>query len=774
MATEFLNRQIRILHLEDNEVDRMFVKETLKSEGMAVAITAVSSQPQFDQALRAGDFDLIISDYTLPSYDGLRAVALAREVRPDIPFIFFSGTIGEEVAVESLKNGAADYVLKQRPHRLVASVRQAIRSAEERARRKRAEESLRQLEERFALVARTSDDVIWDWDVSSNSVWYSPNIESVFGYPLQQIKPGIEGWHELIHAEDRDRYVEEFRASSSSRMWWSEHRVRRADGSYAYVFDRVSFIQDSEGKLVRVVGVAIDVSERKGAEMKIREQAELLDKARDAILLCNMDLEIQYWNEGAQRIYGWHADEVRGKTISAVLLRGNPPPQMQEIFENIDTRGEWAGELKEFTRDGKTLITQVHITLIRDHANAPKALLMINTDVTERKKLEEQFLRAQRLESLGVLVSGIAHDLNNALAPVLMGINLLSSQSSNKDSKSILNMMETSARRGADMVRQVLTFARGESTGKTSLQLEQLAKELCKVVSEVFPRNIHCRVNVEARPWPVSGVATQLHQVLMNLCVNARDAMPEGGSLTINVRNVELDEAAAAQIPDARAGKFVCLSVKDTGTGIDPDQLKQIFEPFFTTKPAGKGTGLGLSTSRNIVHAHEGFMFVSSEPGKGSEFLVYLPATSTPVEKPASETGPAATKGHGKTILVVDDEAATVAIMRTTLEEFGFRVITAGNGPEAITLFGREPLSIDYILTDLMMPFMEGRDVVRALRELAPGTPIIAMSGLDRERCDVDQSSVAAFLSKPFTVEQLLSVVTRIEPQAISNQVAPA
>ena len=288
-------------------------------------------------------------------------------------------------------------------------------------------------------------------------------------------------------------------------------------------------------------------------------------------------------------------------------------PQVEETFKTISENDEWSGELQKVARDGRRVIVQARSTLIRDERGRPKSILIINTDITERKQLEEQFLRTQRLESLGALVSGIAHDLNNALTPILIGAQVLREQSKSAEDAGILEMMETSVRRGAEMVQRVVAFARGGDSGKKLVQVDKLIKEMSKIINGTFPKNIQCRVEVDANSSPVIAAPTQLHQVLMNLCVNARDAMPAGGKLTLASKNIQLDTAGAAKIPGAKPGKYLCVSVADTGGGIPAAQLEKIFLPFFTTKEPGKGTGLGLSTSLSIAKNHGGFMTVDSD-----------------------------------------------------------------------------------------------------------------------------------------------------------------
>ncbi len=619
---------MRVLHLEDNENDQILVEEMLRADGLSCEMVAVKAGDEFETALRADGFDLIISDFSLPSYDGLKALALARKLSPQTPFIFFSGTIGEEVAVETFRNGASDYVLKQRPHRLVSAVRRAMKNAQERTRLERVEGELRKVEDRLRIVARASNDVVWEWDIQNGKVWFSENFQNVLGYPREEIGAHLENWHGLIHPDDRARVISSLTAmlANSGRVWWSEHRLRLANGSYLHVYDRASTVYDAAGKALRVVGVVIDMTDRKTAEEKIREQAELLDKAQDAIIVCDLDRSILYWNKGAERIYGWRASEVIGKNIRQLLFHGHPPPQIEEAVKSMEERGEWTGELPEFTRDNKSVIVQARSTLIRDQAGQPKSLLIINTDITERKQLEEQFLRAQRLESLGALVGGIAHDLNNALVPIIVGVDIMREQALSPDARSMIATMEISARRSADMVKQMLLFARGGETVKTVIRLEQLVKEMTRTINDTFPKNIRSQVKQDKNLWPVAGLPTQLHQVLMNLCVNARDAMPKGGTLTLAAENVKLTLTDVALHQGVKPGNYLCLTVADTGTGIPPDIATKIFQPFFTTKGIGKGTGLGLSTCQSIAKSHDGFITVHSQPGTGTEFKVFLPA----------------------------------------------------------------------------------------------------------------------------------------------------
>jgi PAS domain S-box-containing protein len=771
MATELFKRPVLVLHLEDNENDHVLVGELLRADGLRCEMVAVKTADDFEAALRETSFDLIISDFSLPSFDGLRALSIARKLSPWTPFIFFSGTIGEEVAVESLKHGATDYILKQRPQRLISAVQNALRVVGERAQRQRMEGELRQMEERLRIVARASNDVVWEWDIKTGKVWFSENFQNVFGYAREDIGARLENWHQLLHPDDHDRVLSGLMTmlAGGGRIWWSEHRLRRANGSYLHVYDRASVIYDAANKPLRMVGMAIDMTERKQAEEKIREQAELLDKARDAIIVCNLDRTIAYWNKGAERIYGWNAREAVGQNIRELLLHGQMPPQLAEGVKILEERGEWMGELSEFTKGNTPVVVQVRSTLIRDEEGRPKSLLIINTDITERKLLEEKFLRTQRLESLGALVGGIAHDLNNALVPIIVGVEVLRARPLSPDAESMVRTMETSARRSSEMIKQMLLFARGGESVKTVIHMDGLLKEMGKIVTDTFPKNIRSRVQLGKNIWPVFGFPTQLHQVLMNLCVNARDAMPKGGILTLLAENAKFTAAEAAQHHDAKPGNYLCITVADTGGGIPADMVDKIFQPFFTTKAPGKGTGLGLSTCQSIVQNHGGFMTVQSKVNAGADFKVFLPAAELRVPESAAakaasanrataEDGPPA--GHGERVLVVDDEESILAITRAALQNYGYEVLTAGGGAEAITRFAQNPDDIRLVICDLAMPLMDGRATLKALRKIRPDFKAIIASGSGKEmKRMLEEIKHDSFLAKPFTNEALLGAV---------------
>ena len=494
----------------------------------------------------------------------------------------------------------------------------------------------------------------------------------------------------------------------------------------------------------------------RAAALKIREQASLIEKAQDAILVEDIAGRVIYANPSAERLYGWSAAELQAHG-AAKGIAASCEKRFADARQTALATGEWLGELEQTTRDGRKLTVASRCTLIKNERGEPTSLLYINTDVTEKKRLELEFFRAQRIESIGALAGGMAHDLNNALAPILMGLQLLQKQRPDEETRRMLSVMEENTHRGAEMVRQVLLFSRGRDGEKEPLALGSLVREMERIVRQTFPKSINVAALVPADLWPVLGNATQLHQVLLNLCVNARDAMPRGGELTLAADNVKLSAEEARQIPNAAPGRYVMLVVSDTGCGITPELLPRIFEPFFTTKPVGKGTGLGLSTLVRIVSQHGGFVNVESERGRGATFEIYLPCATLEPTPDASRVPPSELpRGNGELLLVVDDEQSVREMVSLGLTAQGYRVITATNGAEAITAFERREGEFSLVLLDADMPVLSGKATIPLLRARAPTLPILLMSGELEALADV---SAIHKLAKPLQLEELLHAI---------------
>jgi PAS domain S-box-containing protein len=490
------------------------------------------------------------------------------------------------------------------------------------------------------------------------------------------------------------------------------------------------------------------------------EQAALLDAASDAIILRSIENRILFWNKGAERLYGWRSAEVVGDDSRQIYVRdaGRFNEGCRLLMEN----GTWAGELPMQCKSGAEIIVDARWTLLRDKEDKPKSVLAIYTDITERKKLEAQLMRVQRMESIGTLAGGIAHDLNNALAPILMGAGVLGDEVTSETGRAILSSMAISAQHGADLVKQVLSFARGMEGNRIPINAVQVLDEIRDMIRDVFPKNIHLRYNPSGDLWTVMGDPTQLLQVFTNLCVNARDAMPDGGTLKVTTENAVLDDVYAGMNPESKPGNYVLVKVEDTGSGIPPAIRERIFEPFFTTKPLGEGTGLGLSTTLGIVKNHGGFINLYSEVGKGTTFKVYLPAnaTSTAAEQVAIKQTELP-RGNGELILLVDDEVTIRTVAQKTLERFGYRVLVAANGAEAVALYAQYRDQVAAVLTDMAMPVMDGPSMIIALKSLNPKVKIVGSSGLAANGgvAKAMGAGVQHFVPKPYTAEGVLKTL---------------
>ncbi len=543
-----------------------------------------------------------------------------------------------------------------------------------------------------------------------------------------------------------------------------EDQVTGADGKTVWLSTTKVPLRDSDGTIIGIIGIARDVTEKVLSVRKIAEQAAMLDQAHDVIIMIGLDGYVTYWNRAAERTLGWKAEEVLGKKADDILCREDAAALKQAVVETM-SKGEWHGELLFHNRQGQEIYFDTRRTLIRDAQGVPTTQLSINTDITEKKKNEANALRNQRLESLGTLAGGIAHDLNNVLAPILMAIALLKLKVSDDGGRRLLAMLELNAERGAQLVRQVLAFGRGAEGNRILIQPLYVAREIEQIVNDTFPKTIEFVLKCERGTWTVTGDPTQIHQVLLNLCVNARDAMPTGGRITLQIENVVLDETYASMNSGSKPGPYLVISVSDTGTGIPAKIRDRIFEPFFTTKDLGRGTGLGLSTSLGIVQSHGGFINLSSEMGKGSIFKIYLPAnTEDAAKEKAAAKASELPRGHNELILVVDDEAPILNVAKTTLERFGYRVMVASNGAEAVSLYALQREAIAAVLTDMSMPIMDGPTMAVALRAINPAVKIIGSSGLGASGGPSGAANVGVteFITKPYTADMLLTSIARV------------
>jgi PAS domain S-box-containing protein len=640
------------------------------------------------------------------------------------------------------------------------------------AERQRATLALRESEERYHLLFSKNPLPMLVTDAGTLAfLAVNETAARVYGYSVD----------EFLAMNVRDLRVPEEKAAlgaqyadaagRETRLVHAKHR--RKDGGIIDV-EVISRTFNFDGRQA-YLSVANDITERKASEDRIREQAVLLDLAHDAILVHDLEGRIQFWNKGAASLYGWSAAEAVGQTMFQIFpLDRNSAAHHAESA--MLEKGAWSGQLTRHNRAGQEVVVDSRWTLLRDARGQARSVLVINTDVTEKMKLEAQFLRSQRLEGIGTLATGMAHDLNNILAPILMSADTLRWELDSDEREQAISRIEKSVKRGADIIQQVLTFGRGVSGERVAVDPGALIEEVAKIAGQTFPKDIGVARELAPGLRPIIGDKTQLHQLLLNLAINARDAMPGGGQLTLRARNFTVDAQFAALHAPLQAGSGVMLQVVDTGEGIPEANLQKIFDPFFTTKEIGKGTGLGLSTVLGIVKSHHGVVTVESQVGQGTVFSVILPASPLPADKAGAPEAASLPRGRGEIILVVDDEENVAAAARRMLEKHGYKVLAVGGARDALALYASESGNIGAVLTDIMMPGMDGIALIRGLRQMDPRAKIIASSGLGQDLAGSSRAGqleglgVNGFLAKPYTPEKLLHMLRDVLKE---SRVAP-
>lgn len=626
--------------------------------------------------------------------------------------------------------------------------------------------------ERFRAVAQVTTDVIWDWSHKDDRTWYSEGLEKVFGHSAEMGDLGSGFWLDHIHPEDRDRVIQSTNDAIAAKkpIWEDQYRFLRKDGSIAHVEDSAYLIFDADGAVVRLVGGMTDISERRAAEAKLSQQAALLDKAQDAIIVRDMAQRVLYWNQSAERIYGWMSMEAVGRSLVEILSAD--PEILKEPTALTLTQGEWTGTIEHRRRDGARLVIEARWTLVRDEQGQPSSILAIETDITKNAALEEQLLQSQRLEAIGQLTGGIAHDFNNLLTVILGNSELLVEKLPDGDPLRILaEMSKTAAERGAELTRRLLAFARRQPLQPKVVQVNALLAEMNGLVR----RTLTADISVGLVPADGAGDAlvdpSQLEAAVLNLCINARDAMPGGGRLTIETANVSLDEEYAEGNVEVAAGEYVMIAVSDTGVGIAPEVVSRVFEPFFTTKDVGKGTGLGLSMVYGFAKQSGGHVKIYSEVGRGTSVKLYLPRLLTKTEQLAAEEPLSAEPGRAERILLVEDEELVRFHAGGQLTALGYEVVAVVDGHEALDII-RDGGNFDLLFTDIVMPGgISGKQLADAARQLRPGLPVLFTSGY-AENAIAHQGQLepgVSLLSKPYTRADLARKVRA----ALRDPVAP-
>ena len=885
--TRSASARFRVLILEDSPRDIELCIQELKKAGFELHADAADSEEAFAAKLESQDYDLILSDYRMPAWSGIEAFRFLKQSGKDIPFILVTGTLGEEAAVDLIKEGVADYILKDRLVRLPLAVRRALQEKATRDERRRAMQSLRESEERVRLLLDSTAEAIYGIDVQGNCTFCNAACVRLLGYdntgellgktmhglvhhtrtdgtlyPIEECQiytaflggKGSHVDHEVLWRKDgssfpaeywsypvvkdgkpigsvvtflditeRKRAEQELRKSEarvrklvesniigiaigdlngklleaneaflklvgfttedlqSGEMRWDsltppeyhvsdqqavEHLRRtgvaspwekqffRKDGSRVSVLIGVTTLVAANGE-VECISFVLDITERKQVEENLRQVAAAVESSHDAIISENLDGTILTWNLGAERMYGYSCGEVLGKSLGRVVV----PRDRQAEFEDIRGKVKSGQKVEQFEtiglkKDGQQIPVSLTVSPIRDARGRVVGASVIARDITETRRMEEMFRQAQKMEAVGRLAGGVAHDFNNLLGVIIgYGEIVVDSLKEGDPRRAKVEQIKKAGHRAAGLTRQLLAFSRQQVLEPRVLNLNAIVTDVQKMLQRLIGEDVELITIPAPNLAPVKADQGQIEQVIMNLAVNSRDAMPEGGTLTVETANVEFDERNALSHPELTAGLFVMLRVTDTGTGMDAETQKHIFEPFFTTKEQGKGTGLGLATVYGVVKQSGGYISVQSEPGQGTTFRIYLPQVQASVETEQTLVGSNKVPYGTETILLVEDEESLRKLTCDVLVQSHYIVLEARDGLEALQIARQHTGPIHLLLTDVVMPRMNGPALAKQLAVQNPQMKVLYMSGYTGSSASLQilADAQSQFLQKPFT-----------------------
>jgi PAS domain S-box-containing protein len=754
---------IRILHLEDDDHDAELVAAALADQGVACDVIRVAGEAGFRAELERGTFDVILADYALPAFDGLTALRIARGLVPHVPFIILSGSLGEELAIETLKTGATDYVLKDRLSRLGPSVARALREAASEREKQRAATALRDSQKRLDVALRASGMGVWSWEAEGDSFRADERMRQLLGAGHGDSLSSLGDFLAWVHGEDRDRVESEMLAArDDGSEFHVEYRLSASERRNGHLATRGQFLYDEVTRAHRAIGVSWDVTSVKLEEQQRRLLSTVLESAINAVMITDADGHISWVNSAFTELTGYSLDEVRGENPRILKSGKHDDEFYRQMWEALARGAPWNGTLVNRRKDGSLYTEETVICPVRGAYGETTSYVCMKRDITLEVDLARQLHQAQRLEAVGRLAGGIAHDFNNILTVISGNADLALADLPPEDPmvQSFQEIADAS-RRAASLTRQLLAFSRKQILQPRIVNLNELVTATEKMLRRLIGEDVKLRTLLEPRLGPVLADPGQIEQILMNLAVNARDAMPRGGELSFETENVEIHETQPG-VGGVRmhAGSYVRLTVTDTGEGMDEETLSRIFEPFFTTKEKGKGTGLGLATVYGIVKQSGGFIWARSEPGKGSAFEVYLPQAEADLESVVKDPPALKTLG-GETVLVVEDEEAVLKLARSILERAGYKALTARNGAEALRIVEASEEPIHLLLTDVIMPGMSGRALADGAQGLCPGLRVLFASGYTDDAI-VHHGVLEAgarLLEKPYSRKTLLDAV---------------
>ncbi len=634
--------------------------------------------------------------------------------------------------------------------------------------RKRAEEELHDREADLVNAQKLARVGNWRYDPQTQTAQWSEEMFRIFGLALQEDAVAAAAWRQCIHPEDVHRFDAAMATALREETGFDvELRVVRPDGTVADVRALCEAQFGQEGTAVQLVGVAQDITRRRRAQAQIRRLALVVEQAAEGVVITDTAGVVQYVNPAFEKMTGYERSEVLNHPLRLLQKDQHDDDLYRAMWAALAAGQPWRGQVKDRAKNGSSLDIEVVISPIRDANDRVINYAADLRDVTRELQLEQQFRQSQKMEAVGRLAGGIAHDFNNLLQAITGYTDLLLAEVVPPDPRrSDLLAIQEAARRAQGLTRQLLAFGRKQMIEPRVQELNLLVESSRRLLRPLIGEDIQLVTDLEPHPWRVRVDAGQMDHVLMNLVVNARDAMPKGGRITLATRNVVLGDGEAAAIPESRPGPFVCLSVTDTGVGMSPEVQRHLFEPFFTTKGMGKGTGLGLAMAYGTAKQHEGWIHVVSKAGKGSTFTVYLPALPLSEEVAESRSDPdhgAPADGHGERLLLVEDEPGVRTLATRILREHGYVVQPVATAAEAVEAFAAAGGKFDLIFTDVVLPDRNGVDLAAELTAGDPGIRVLLTSGYsdERSRWPEIQARGLKLIQKPYTIPALLGTVHR-------------
>jgi PAS domain S-box-containing protein len=735
---------LRLLILEDEPNDAELEIAELEAAGYECAWERVDTREDFLDRLGSEEYDLILSDYALPSFDGLTALKLLRERAPHIPFILVSGTLGEDAAIESLLSGAADYVLKGRLSRLAPVVRRALKEKKDQLDRQRAEELVVDLarfpEENNSPVIRISDRGVLIYANPASAALLS-DAERVPGTPVS------EPWQRVVRDALAAGVAGETEVRINQRVF-SVNTSPVAERGYVNLY-------------------ASDITERSEYEEKLKRLSIAVEQSPEAIVITDPSGTIQYVNPAFEAVTGYSLQEVTGKTPRIIYGGKHDAAFYKALWNAISSGRVWNGRFINKRKDGTLFTEEASIAPVKDAQGAITNYVAVKRDISVELIREEEFRQSQKMEAIGLLAGGVAHDFNNILQGILGYSELLSDDLVEGSRECQYAVAITNAAlKASEVTRQLLVFGRKHEVDSKLCSLNDSIRDSMALIGILLGEKYQVTLGLEECLPEIDGNTGQLSQIIMNMVVNARDSMPCGGQISISTQSVTLSERDVKVMPDARQGCFVCLSIADAGCGIDPDSMPHLFEPFFTTKEVGKGTGLGLSVVYGIMKQSKGWVSVCSEKGHGSEFKLYFPVS----DKNKIEHGePEAESNRTMDILLAENDLALRSLIDDILKTTRCNVVAVGSMAEAVEYFDKDPDRYALLLSDTSLPDGSGIDLADRLRHTHAKLPVLLCGGHagQMEQWRQLKSRDYHFVSKPFTVMGLVRSIQDLLPGSI-------